>query len=102
MASILWLARCLKITEKVLFNFASEASYVYILNGQNFMKNAKNGQFGEFVKTKACGQTVLPDRSILIEQKLVENAQIEKFICDILTDFQTMCSRLKIENFIFL
>ena len=27
-------ARCLKITEKVSFNIASEASYVYILNGQ--------------------------------------------------------------------
>ena len=28
------LARCLKITEKVSFNIASEASYVYILRGQ--------------------------------------------------------------------
>ena len=26
----------------------------------------------------ACGQTVLPDRSILIGQKLVKNAKIEK------------------------
>ena len=26
--------RCLKIKEKVAFNIASEASYVYILNGQ--------------------------------------------------------------------
>ena len=26
--------RCLKITEKVSFNIASEASYVYILSGQ--------------------------------------------------------------------
>ena len=34
--------------------------------------------FGEFLKTVACGQTVLPDRSVLIEQKLVENAKIEK------------------------
>ena len=31
--------------------------------------------FGEFLKTEACGQTVLPDGSILIGQKLVENAQ---------------------------
>ena len=36
-------ARCLKITEKVSFNIASEASYVYILRGQKFIKNAKNG-----------------------------------------------------------
>ena len=47
--------------------------------------------FGEF----ACGLTVLPDRSILIEQKLVENAKIEKFKCDILSDFQTMCRSSK-------
>ena len=35
-------ARCLKITETVSFNFASEASWVYILSGQKFIKNAKN------------------------------------------------------------
>ena len=33
--------------------------------------------FGEFLKTEACGQTVLPDRSVLIGQKLVENAKIQ-------------------------
>ena len=38
-------ARCLKITEKVSFNIASEASYVYILSGQKFIKNAKNCPF---------------------------------------------------------
>ena len=43
--------RCLKITEKVSFNIASEASYVYILSGQKLIRNAKNGQLGEFVKT---------------------------------------------------
>ena len=49
---------CLKITEKVSIKIASEASYLYDLTGQNFIKNAKNGHFG--------GQTVLPERSILI------------------------------------
>ena len=34
--------------------------------------------FGEFLKLEACGQTVLPDRLILIGQKWVENAKIEK------------------------
>ena len=38
-------ARCLKITDKVSFNIASEASYVYILSGQKIIKSAKNGQF---------------------------------------------------------
>ena len=49
--SLVVLAQCLKITEKVAFNIASEASYVYILRGQKFPKNAKNGQYGEFLKT---------------------------------------------------
>ena len=34
--------------------------------------------FGEFLKPEACGQTVLPDRSVLIGQKLMENAKIAK------------------------
>ena len=38
-------AQCLKIAEKVTFNIASEASYVYTLSGQKFIKNAKNGPF---------------------------------------------------------
>ena len=33
----------LKIQEKVSFNMAREASYVYILSGQKLIKNAKNG-----------------------------------------------------------
>ena len=45
------LTLCLKITEKVAFNIASEASYVYILSGQKFIKNAKNRQFGEFLES---------------------------------------------------
>ena len=36
-------SRCLKITEKVSFNIASEASYILI--GQKLIKNAKNGPF---------------------------------------------------------
>ena len=32
---------------------------------------------GQFLKPEAYGQTVLPDRSILIGQKLVENAKIK-------------------------
>ena len=45
-----------------------------------------------FRKLETCGQTVLPDRSVLIGQKLVENAKIQKFKCDILSNFQTLCS----------
>ena len=34
---------------------------------------------------------MLPDWSLLIGQKLVENAKIKNFKCDILSYFQTMC-----------
>ena len=68
---------------------ASEASYVYILIGQKFIKNAKNGQFWwSFWKPEACGQAALPDRSVLSKQKLVENTKIVKFKWDFLVDFK--------------
>ena len=55
-------ARCLKITEKVSFNIASEASYVYIFSGQKLLKNAKNGPFWRVFENlklavKQCYQT---------------------------------------------
>ena len=53
-------SQCLKITENVYFNIATEA----------------------------CGQTVLPDSLNL--PKMMENAKIEKFKCDIFVDFQTI------------
>ena len=65
--------------KKVAFNIASKASYVYIWSGQKLIKNARNGPFlAIFWKPEACGQPVLPDKSLLIGQKLVENAKIEK------------------------
>ena len=45
-----------------------------------------------------CGQTVLPDRSVLIGQKSVENAKIQKFKCDILSDFQKVSGVVMREN----
>ena len=35
----------MNITENVSFNNASEASYIYILSGQQYIKNAKIGPF---------------------------------------------------------
>ena len=43
--------QCLKITEKNLIQIASEASYVYILSGQEFIKNAENGRFWRLFET---------------------------------------------------
>ena len=54
------------------------------MSGQKFTENAKHGQFWRvFEKPRACGQTVLPDRSVIIGQKLAENTKIQKFKCDI-------------------
>ena len=49
-----------------------------------------------FWKPEACGQTVLPDRSDLIGQKLVENAKVKKFKCDILNIYK-QCVRAWME-----
>ena len=54
--------RCLKITEKVSFNIAWEASYVTILSVQKLIKNAKNGPFWRVIENlklavKQCYQT---------------------------------------------
>ena len=48
-----------------------------------------------FWKPEACGQTVLPDRSLFIEYKLVENAQIENIEWDFFGDFHTLCTVLE-------
>ena len=67
-------ARCLKITEKVSFNLASEATYVYILSGQKLIKNAKKCSIWRVFKNvkpevKQCYQ--------MIGQKLSKNAKIQ-------------------------
>ena len=58
-----------KSQEKVSFNIASEARYIYILSGQKFIQNGPI-----WLVFENCGQTVLPEMSILIAQKLVKNA----------------------------
>ena len=84
-------AQCLKITEKVAFNIASQASYVYILSGQKFIKNAKNGpSWRLFVNLKLAVKQFYQTGKFLIGQKLVENAKIQKFKCDNLSNFQTL------------
>ena len=74
-----YLSRCLKITEKVSFNFVSAANYVYILSGQKFLRKAKNAQFGQFLKTWSLRSNSVTRQSILIGQQLAKNAKIQKF-----------------------
>ena len=62
-------SRCLKITEKVSFNIASEASYVYIFSGQNFIKNSKIQMrlFGRFSNTvDAASFSAAPTSSFIL------------------------------------
>ena len=62
--------------KKVSFNIASEASNVYILGGQKFIKECQKWPvLATFWKPDACSQTVLPDRSILKRQKIGEKGQ---------------------------
>ena len=53
-----------------------------------------NGPFWRVFENLKLAVKQLPDRSFLIGQKLVENAKIKKkFKCDILGDFQSLCTR---------
>ena len=67
---MIFLKKCLKITEKVSFN---------ILSGQKLIKNAEMVHFGELLKTWSLrSNSVTRQVSFLIGQKLVENAKIRK------------------------
>ena len=83
---------CLKITEKVSFNIASEASYVYILRGLKLIKDAKNGQFGEFLKIW-CLRSNNGTRQVNMT-KIGRKCHNRKIKCDILGGFQTVWTRV--------
>ena len=57
--------------------------------------NQKWSILASFLKLEACGQTLSPGRSVLIVKKSVENAKIQKFKCNILSNFQTICQILE-------
>ena len=75
---VLYLHSVWKSSKKGAFNIASEASCTYILSVQRSWKIPKIFYFSEFLKTRYYGQTVLPDKSTLKRQRLVESAKIEK------------------------
>ena len=81
---------CLKITEKSHSTLrAKRATFTFCVD-KSSLKMPKMVDFCGFLNTLSL-QTLLPDRSFLLGQKLVENAKIEKFKCDILSNFQTFC-----------
>ena len=67
-------AQCLKIIEKVLFNIPRLHFEWPKVN----QKRQKWSLLTSFYKTEACGQTVLPDKSLLKRQKLVGKAKLPK------------------------
>ena len=77
-------SRCLKITEKVSFNITSEAIYVYILSGQKFIK--KWSILASFLKAWRSNSANFD------WTKIDENAKMKKFKCDIMSNFQTLCT----------
>ena len=77
-------------------HIASEASYLYNLDGHKFIKNAKNGTFCEFLKSLWKNRVT---RQInFYWTKIGDNAKIEKLKCDILSDFQTLWSCCLLEG----
>ena len=65
---------------------AKRATFTFWVD-KSSLKKQKMVNLASFWKPEACAQTVLPDRSLLIGQKLMKNDRIEKFKCDILSDF---------------
>ena len=65
---------------------AKRATFTFWVD-KSWLKCQKWSILTRFWKPEACGQTVLPDRSVLIVQKLVEKAKIQKFKCDVLSNF---------------
>ena len=63
---------------------AKRATFTFWVD-KSSLKMPKIVYFGEIY-----GQTVLPDWSILIGQKLVEMPKLKKFKCDIFGNFQTL------------
>jgi len=80
-----WLPLCHCINQRVLVMHGGLFAKVCtglcgtrLCGDKSYLKKPKMFHFGEFLKkTEACGQTVLPDRSVLIGQKLAENAKIQ-------------------------
>ena len=71
----------MKITEKVAFNIASEASYVYILSGQKFIKNAKNSEILKLADILTDFQTMC-DATLLQNVFIIEFAELNGILGD--------------------
>ena len=70
--------QCLKITKKSLIQNCERSELRLHFEWTKFnLKCQKWSNLASFSKPEACGQTVFSGRSVLIGQKLVENAKIQ-------------------------
>ena len=69
--------QCLKITKKSHLTLRAERATFTLWVHKSSFKMPKWFILTIFWKPVFCGQTVLPDRSLLIGQKLMENANVE-------------------------
>ena len=70
---------------------AKRATFTFLVD-KSSLKMPKIVNLASFWNRVAFSETALPDRLILILQKLVENAKIEKLKCDIFSYFQPLCT----------
>ena len=70
--------------------WAKRATFTFWVD-KSLPKMPKWSILASFWKPEAGGQTMLPDRSLLIGQPLMKNAKTIKFKCDIISNFQILC-----------
>ena len=67
--------------------WVKQATFTFWVD-KSSLKCQKSSVLASFWKPEACSQTLLPDKSSLVGQKMVGNARIKY---DVLSDFQTLC-----------
>ena len=90
--SLLFLSppQCLKFTQKVAFNIASEASYVCILSIKNSLKVPKMVNLGTFWKTEATWKQCYQTGQFQKGKNWWKGPKLKNWQWDILGDFQPL------------
>ena len=83
-------SQCLKFTQKVAFNIASEASYVCILSIKNSLKVPKMVNLGTFWKTEATWKQCYQTGQFQKGKNWWKGPKLKNWQWDILGDFQPL------------
>ena len=92
------MAQCLKFTQKVAFNIASEASYVCILSIKNSLKVPKMVNLGTFWKTEATWKQCYQTGQFQKGKNWWKGPKLKNWQWDILCDFQPLCMCRKLRD----